>query len=158
MKRFAPLLISLVIVLASAFAAPMPAQADGELPGELEYIDADLSIFIPQLEDYQDAYYITNDKYFQSLVSHNTPPSGATAPDNLSSHPDDQDETLADLWEYADLPSTIAWSFRVDTYSGPEGDGYVLIVEATVDDAVWHKEINFGPETYRNLEWFEVEM
>jgi hypothetical protein len=149
-------MLGLVIALVSAFAAPIHVQADEDLPGQLSYINADLDVFIPLLEDYQDSYYVTNDQYFQSLVSHNTPPSGVTAPDNLDSHPEDQDETLADLWEYASLPDEIAWSFRIDIYSGTGGDGYVLIVETMIDGDTWHREINFGPESYRNMDWFLV--
>lgn len=155
MKRLLPLLISLAVVLASAFAMPTPVLAD-ELPGELAYIDADLAVFVPYLEDFQDAYYTTHNQYFQSLVSHNSPPAGATAPDNLTSHPDDQDATLQELWEYASLPDEIAWSFKIDTYSGTNGDGYVLVVEHLINGETWHIEKNFGQETYRNMDWFMV--
>lgn len=156
MKRLTPLMLSLVIAMASAFAAPMQVQAE-ELPGQLAYIDADINVFVPYLEDYQDEYHSIHSHYFQSLASHNTPPSGATAPDNLESHPEDQTEALSELWDYANLPDEIAWSFRVDVYDGPNGDGYVLVVETTVDNNVWHRSINFGPETYRNNDWFELE-
>lgn len=146
------IVLSLLVVMA---LVPAPVQAQGEVPPSLAYIDAQVDVMLPYLTSFQSDYYQTYSRYFQALQSHSTIPSVPTAPDNLSGRPEDQEQDLAYFWSVANLPDEIAWSFRIDTYSGSEGDGYVLICVTKVDGVNWYRSINFGPEEWRAFGWLK---
>lgn len=42
----------------------------------------------------------------------------------------------------------------VTSYDGPKGKGYTINVES----GTWMKVVNYGPETYRDVDWFDVSL
>lgn len=151
MKKFVVLLAVMSMLMVAA-----PVHAQGEVPETLAYYDAQIDVLIPYLTSFQADYYQTYGHYFQALQSHSAIPSVPTPPDNLSGKPEDQEQDLAYFWNSAYLPDEIAWAFRINTYAGPDGDGYVLIVTTVVDSQTWTRSINTGPEEWRQVEWHQV--
>ena len=127
----------------------------GEYPEQLKYYDAQIDVLLPYLDQFQQEYFVLYERYYQALISHSQVPETLTTPDKLTYHPTDQAENLAYLWDRSYLPAEIAWAFSIDVYSGPGGDGYVLNIEALVDQVTWIRSINVGPETNRSQGWFE---
>lgn len=125
-----------------------------DVPAELAYMDAQLTIFLPRLSIYQDEYFQANGVYFQALKSVSIAPDGLAAADDIASHPTDQAAALLDMWSFTGLPVELGWSIQVDTYSGPKGSGYVVTVQTRdVAGVVWEKAVNVGPETWRAYTW-----
>ena len=157
MKKYLTLLVLLALLSVAAQPERVAAAQADHYPAVLKYVDAQLEVFVPYLIEYQDGYYLDNGFYFQALQSHHTPPDGVQPPDDPNSHPTDQAEALAALWSYSQLPASINWSLRVDTYNGPDGSGYVLTVETSIGIHVWSRSINYGPvsEDWRNHDWVE---
>lgn len=148
---------SLLIAMILLALTVSPVQAQQKSPPTLAYYDAQIRVLMPRLETFQADYHNATGKHYQALQSHTTPPSVPAEPDQLSGNPDDQADDLAYFWDnYAHLPPQIAWAFAINTYSGPAGDGYVLVVTADVDDALWTRAVNVGPEDWRTFDWTEV--
>lgn len=139
------------------FNARAARAAQVEYPAELQYYDAQINVLLPRLENFQAQYYAVNGRYYQALESHATAPDVPTLPDGITQSPTDQIENLAYFWEaFAELPDVLAWSFRIDTYSGPNGDGYVLTVLTVVDGVTWTRSINYGPDNWRAADWYAL--
>ena len=157
MKRKAiPTLLVLALLLA---ATVIPAAADKPvIPGQLNYIDAQIDVFVPRLMQYQLDYRQIRGKYFQSLISHDTPPEEVTAPDQTKTPTDQTDTDLNDLWTKTTLNAKINWAFKIDVYDGPSGQGYVLTVVANIKGDTWTRSINYGPaeENWRTVDWYQV--
>jgi hypothetical protein len=149
-------LLSILLMLAVTPLTAAQAQSVDYYPAELEYYDAQIAVFLPRLDDFQYQYHVTNGRYYQALTSHATAPDVPTVPDGIEASPTDQPETLAYLWGYAQLPEVLAWSYRIDTYSGPQGDGYVLTVETVVSGEKWKRSVNYGPDAWRGADWYLV--
>lgn len=150
---YKPFYVALLLALALTLAVS-PTSAQTARPSQLDYIDAQLDVFLPCLADFQASYLATNGVYFQALVSHATPPAGIAPADNLYSAPTDQAVALATLWEFAQLPEEIGWSYRVDTYYGPDGPGYVLTAETSIGGQRWIRSDNYGPDDWRSAGWY----
>lgn len=151
MKKLSPLFALLFV-----FVLSVPVSAQAYYPPELEYYDAQIEVLMPRLEAFQDTYYAVNGRYYQALQSHTEAPQVPELPDGIDESPTDQEETLAYFWEvFAELPEALAWAFRIDTYSGPAGDGYVLTVLTLTDGELWTRSINHGPaaEDWRASDW-----
>ena len=145
------------LLLCLSFITPVSAQA--YYPPQLEYYDAQIEVLEPRLNAFQSAYYAVNGRYYQALQSHATVPDVPEVPDGIDSSPTDQPETLAYFWDvFAELPSALAWSFSIDVYNAPAGDGYVLKVMTVIDGEVWARAINYGPasEDWRAVDWYQV--
>lgn len=145
------------LALAAVVFTPLTAHAAqvDQYPAELEYYDAQIDLMLPRLAQFQDQYHAVNGRYYQALESHTAAPEVPTVPDGIHNSPTDQPEDLALFWEtFAELPEVLAWSFRIDTYSGPDGDGYVLTVTTIVDGIEWQRAINHGPDTWRDADWY----
>lgn len=156
-KLFHPLIILLaLVVLISATATNAFAATQVFYPAELEYVDAQINVMLPRLDKFQAEYFEINKRYYQALTSTTTVPNVPVVPDQIEVSPTDQVETLAFFWDASSLPDTLAWSFRIDTYSGPDGDGYVLTIATTVKNETWMRVINYGPDTYRAVDWYLV--
>ncbi len=140
MKKY----LFVLLALAALLAVAVPARADVPLPTQLEYVDAQVDVFLPLLADYQADYLTANGAYYQALGSHSVIPSGADGADQLENHPTDQDATLAPLWNAAGLPTEIAWSFAINVCAAPAGQGYILIVTTAVNDETWQRSIQAG--------------
>jgi hypothetical protein len=145
------------LVLLAISVSPARAEAPA-FPAALEYYDAQINVLLPRLETYQADYYAANGFYYQALASNSTAPDVPIPPDGLSNAPSDQAENLAYFWNDAALPSELAWSFRIDTYSGEDGDGYVLVVTTDIDGETWTRSINYGPDTSHAAEWYPLEI
>lgn len=147
MKRLA-----LILAVLLTLALPLAAHA----AGPLDDIDAEVNGWLPRLAIYQNNYAGQNGRYYQMLWSHTAAPSTPTAPNNLLAHPDDQVATGQSFWLSATMPATPTYRIRVDTYSGPTGAGYVTVLETSINGQSWLKMVNFGPETWRNSDWFNL--
>lgn len=150
MKKITLITIALALMLILTVSV---AYAQEPNPPQLDYIDAQLAVFLPRLETFQNDYYYNNGQYYQALQSHTAPPAGVV-PADVTSHPTDQDAILATLWDFAGLPDETNWSLQIDTYNGPSGPGYVLTVKTDVNGSIWIKSINYGPDTYRSADWY----
>lgn len=147
-----PLLLLLAVSATSAQAAQVVAY-----PAELAYYDAQVDLMLPRLDDFQYQYYTVNGRYYQALESHAAAPDVPTVPDGIDNSPTDQPESLALFWDvFAELPEVLAWAFRIDTYSGPDGDGYVLTVTTVVNGETWQRSVNYGPDTWRTANWYKL--
>lgn len=104
----------------------------------------------------QDSYIQSNDGYAQALpIVSETPADGNTkAPDQTTSKPTDQAESWEDL--ATDLPSEVMNRIQIDVYDGPNGKGYVAVLRYIVSGTLYRKDINYGPESYRDEDWQEV--
>jgi hypothetical protein len=149
-KVFYVLAVMLLTLTASVTAA-----AEEPLPVQLEYIDAQLTVFLPKLAEFQADYYATNGIYYQALESHSVVPAGAEVASDLESHPTYQDANLASLWDATGLPASINFSFRVNQYQGPSGDGYQVVITTIVDGQTWEKTIDTGPN---DEPWHQITM
>jgi hypothetical protein len=157
MKQIAVALLVLALTLSAAPAAPVTAQGIAPAgPPPLKYIDAQINVMMASLRQYQTWYLNNRGKYFQALTSHSVVPNGLGYADMLAQHPTDQTETLADFWNYAQLPEKVGYSFSVDIYDGPLGRGYVLVVKADVGGTIYTRAENSGPENWRTTEWAPV--
>jgi hypothetical protein len=154
--KIVPLVLALVLLSVPASVVSADVQ---QYPAQLEYYDAQINVMLPRLESFQAQYYDINGRYYQALQSHATAPAVPTVPDAITSSPTDQPEDLALFWSaFAELPETLSWSFRIDTYSGPSGDGYVVTVAAIIDDQLWMRAVHYGPaaESWRGFDWTQV--
>jgi hypothetical protein len=149
------ILTTLVLMLAVGIVPVSAAQAV-YYPSELAYIDAQITVMQPLLDQFQTDYHAVNNRYYQALVSHSSPPNVPQIPDSIYSTPTDQPESLAYFWNYASLPDLLAWSLRIDTYSGPDGDGYVLNVETVINGETWTRSVNVGPDNWRAADWYQI--
>lgn len=152
MKKY--ILPLLLVVMLTLPAAPVSAQGQ-QYPAQLEYIDAQIELFLPRLDAFEYQYITQTGNYWQALTSHTSAPVGVEVPDNLAALPTDGVISLAVMWDYAALPDAIGWSWRVDTYNGPDGAGYVLNISTNVDGVVWNKSIPRGPEAWRGMDWYQ---
>lgn len=156
MNRYAIPTLLLVAVLALGVMSSASAQTAQYYPAELQYYDAQIDLFLPRLDQFQYDYHVVNGRYYQALESHSAAPDVPVLPDRIYNSPTDQPESLALLWEVSDLPDVLAWSYRVDVYSGPEGDGYALVVTTVIDGVTWQRAVNFGPDAWRGYDWYAV--
>jgi hypothetical protein len=52
--------------------------------------------------------------------------------------------------------SPMTYTLQIDTYAGPFGDGYSVLVSATADGAEWQRSIAYGLEPGRTWYWQPV--
>lgn len=144
-----------ILIVALALVMPVPrAVAQDQTPPQLEYIDAQINVLLPRLIDFQKQYRDLTKNYYQALSSTSSIPAVPVSPDGIKGSPTDQQADLAYFWDSeAALPDVLAWSFRIDTYDGPTGPGYVLTVDTQVDGLTYERAINFGPEGWREYWW-----
>lgn len=146
-------LISVLFVLLASVTTVSAAQVV-TYPAELQYYDAQIELMLPRLAEFQEQYYAVNGRYYQALESHASAPDVPEVPSEINTSPTDQPEALAMFWQFANLPDVLAWSYRIDTYSGPEGDGYVLTISTVIAGAEWRRSINHGPDQWRTVDWY----
>ncbi len=151
MKRTTVLIMCILVTFAM-----VPAANAQFSPPQLDYIDAQLDIFMPRLETFQADYLAGHGYYYQLLFSHDQAPDGYQPPDHIQPIPNDQAESLISIWEFADLPPSINWRWRIDVYDSDVGYGYVVTVETVVDGETWRREINYGPDDWRGNDWTVV--
>ena len=93
-----------------------------------------------QISAKQSAFRSQTGRYWQGVQVN------AESPD-LSRHPTDQVED----WTGFTFTATQG-SLQVDVYSGPRGDGYTVHLEVPVNQVVYMKTKDFGPEG-RSYDW-----
>src|SRR3989304_5055575 len=135
------------------------ARAQTSMP-DFKSIDMVIDAYLPKLQAYEINYLDAKGRgYMQALWSHSAPPADGAlvAPDLLASKPTDQAESLADLWSAVVIASgEIPVRLRIDVYDGPDGKGYVIIVECIVAARTYTRSINTGGEKWREQAWIEV--
>src|SRR3990172_1113693 len=156
---------TLIILIVIAFLRGMilpgvgVARAQTSMP-DFKSIDMVIDAYLPKLQAYEINYLDAKGRgYMQALWSHSAPPADGAlvAPDLLASKPTDQAESLADLWSAVVIASgEIPVRLRIDVYDGPDGKGYVIIVECIVSARTYTRSINTGGEKWREQAWIEV--
>lgn len=135
----------------------------------LSGVDARVDAWLPTIQQVQGDYLASKGRYAQALLMASVHPrDGNNTPlDRPSAHPSDQAESPEDL--FAALPGLLRGNVRIDTYGGPQGQGYVVPyfheITSGPDKGVWNKALNFGPETWRDSRnthpdtngWFRIE-
>jgi len=118
-------------------------------------IDSRLSELTGYIQAKQSECLDAHGVYFQALPTHTTlPENGQITPaDNLSAKPSDQPFGWNDVGGYP-LIDPVS-SVKIDTYNGPLGMGFVVIISFKYDGITWLKAVNFGPEEFRSLDWYQ---
>ena len=111
-------------------------------------IDGLWPIWVQQQLAYRE---MTGGRYFQGLLTHSRTPAGDDYPDRWLDHPTDQQYRWADFGGLRLSPMSFA--VRMDTYTGPEGPGWVACIRAVDRGQTWQCCINYGPEVSRNTDW-----
>jgi len=116
-------------------------------------IDSRLAELSGYIEAKQAECYGAFGIYFQALETHSTPPvDGTVTPaDQLDLKPTDQPFGWADVGGFP-LTEPVA-SVRIDTYHGPKGRGFVVVMTFVFDSVTYTKSVNFGPESERSHDW-----
>lgn len=117
-------------------------------------VDAKLAGLWAAIQNKQDAYFLAHGHYWQGLRTHATLPTEGTEtlPSVGVSIPTDQ----PDPWPVGIRNSTLPMAIQIDTYFGPEGDGYQATVTVSVLGKVYARTAQVGPETDRQVGWHEV--
>jgi hypothetical protein len=120
-------------------------------------VDAKLAELWPVVQTKQAAYLASRGRYWQGIrtIAGNPPEDAAEVAVNLAAKPSYQAESWADF--AIGLPATLGFSLRIDTYSGPQGKGYVGTVEAMKNGVIYDRAANVGPETWRAHPWQQRE-
>lgn len=126
-------------------------------------VDSRLATLWNIVQNRQDAYFATHQKFWQGLRSNSAditnPTAGTTATTTasnaLAGHPTDQNETWLDfLAELNGLP--IEMVLTIDVYNGPQGQGYVGTVRVGHNGVFYQRAAQVGPETWRAYGWTAV--
>lgn len=106
----------------------------------------------------QNAYFATNNKYWQGLITHSSPPAHsstnvADAPaDKFTFHPTDQPATWTDF-----LPEwngeNFAAAAQIDVYNGESGRGWIVRVFVRYGGTIYERCKSFGPDTSFDFAW-----
>jgi len=162
-KRIAIVLLAFAVLLGLALPAQRGVLAQTKVTPEpktvRDGIDVKLDSVIANIIAFQAGEASKSGKFYQTLWSHSQPPAdGALVlPDLLYSFPTDQIGKSAQAqWDAAKLPVSLDARVRVDVYDGPQGKGFVVIVQSQLNGATWPRSINYGPETYRDQGWTEL--
>lgn len=120
----------------------------------LGQVDAGIENYIPVIANLQNQYYESNGKYWQGLFTHSSTPTDEnyTAPDRLGESPTDQNSSWEDI-SGGVMPAEMLSRIRIDTYSSPDGDGYIIVAEKNVNGEDYRKMYNVGPATERSTDW-----
>jgi hypothetical protein len=115
----------------------------------------------PTIVARQENFRTNRGRYWQGLFTHTLAPAwtsaadGSSLGDRLSEGPGDQFSTWLNVfpeWATELLPARV----RIDVYDGPDGQGWVVTVEATHNGNLWRRVVNVGPESYRAQPWTQV--
>jgi hypothetical protein len=127
--------------------------------------DAKIDDLVTQLSTLQTTYKTTNGKYWQGLACPMTMPAdGATVASTPTVLPSDQARVqINSVWYGGDwnhvgvtLDANLPVCLEVHAYNGPQGHGYVVCGKVVEAGATYCREVNVGPETYRQHGWVDV--
>mgnify|MGYP004452357777 FL=1 len=123
----------------------------------LGQIDAGIASYTPIITELQNNYRSQNGHYWQGLFTHSSPPIDANtgSPDLLDNSPTDQAISWDDIAGGV-MPAEMLSRIRIDTYSSPQGEGFVIVAEKIVNNTTYQKSYNVGPEDHRNSDWQEI--
>lgn len=123
-------------------------------------VDAKLDALVTDVSSPQSTYKTANGKHWQGIRCISTiPADGGTLATDLTVKPTDQSEDWTNIngaGQGVSVDATLPVCLQVDTYNGPQGHGYVvsgLVVENT---RTFSREVNIGPETYREHDWIDI--
>ncbi len=119
----------------------------------LSIIDNAYTRYEPVVCYVQDCYFSIYNRYVQILPTHKEIPKDGEEPplDNLDVNPDYQSESARSL--YSGWPEVMMCSMESNAYLCEEGHGYEIVLRVRIEDKIWVRVINYGPETFRNTEW-----
>lgn len=118
----------------------------------------------PWLIGKQSDYFTANGYYFQGLWTHTgeliqtDALDGDTVPDNLSSRPTDQVHTWHDAVGNALNALLLPARLKLDVYDGPQGKGWVAVLQVKYNGNVYQRAKQVGPETGHTQDWHQVEL
>lgn len=149
------------ILLAATLIASGAAAQSATLAQLRDRIDAFATNKWPTLVARQQNYFVNRGQYWQGTLTHSVIPShtsgtvGDSVGDRVSMHPDDifEDWTTA-FPEFA--TDALPCALLVTAYNGPQGQGWTLTVYVFYAGNLWTRQVNVGPETYRNESWHQL--
>ena len=145
--------VLLALLLALVTLQTGPASAAPTLAERLARADQDFARQLEKMDAKQQAYKGKHGRYWQGLNTHATPPSTTSKhPDNWFSRPSDQ---RGQGWDKMIDFEALPYSLRVDVYSGPDGDGWVMCAQVTEGGAVYERCQGDGAED-RDNDWQQV--
>lgn len=121
-------------------------------------VDTWLANHWPNFVARQENFRANRGRYWQGLLTHTSIPnhlSGGAADavaDRLSVHPTDQFEdwkTAFPEWDGVPIPAAV----KVDTYGGPQGQGWCATIYVRFNGTLYSRAQNVGPESYRTYGW-----
>jgi hypothetical protein len=120
----------------------------------LGQVDTGIENYLPVITNLQDQYYEANGKYWQGLFTHSSAPTdeNSVSPDRLNESPTDQNSSWEDI-SGGVMPAEMLSRIKIDTYSSPEGDGYIIVAEKNVNGKDYRKMYNVGPSIGRSTNW-----
>ena len=137
---------------ALAIAPPPQAPAPRLIPGLGEdaqrQADTQIHQVQLQLERLQADRIARGAPLLQLASTHERPPAELNPPDPAR-------RVGIDSWysSRVELPDRMGVSVAVHVYDGPRGRGYVLVCTMVRDRITWQREINIGPEAWREHDW-----
>ena len=107
----------------------------------------------------QDDYFVSHGRYFQGLWTHTAEVEQDEVdvldevPNNLDSKPTDQTHTWRDAVGNAFDALPFPCRLRLDVYEGPQGHGWIAILEVLYQGEVYVRSKQVGPETHHTHDW-----
>lgn len=129
-------------------------------PDELKQMDAALfgaDGLSTKMATWQDNYTLQKPLPHQLLWTHSAAPDALTPQDYLDLKPVNGEYTARQIFIQANIDATIAARFRADIYEGRLGNGWVLIAETIIQNTLWRREENHGPEYEREKTWTAIQ-
>jgi len=163
MERRTPILLIIITayVIGILLFSVGIASAQTATP-DFKSIDTVIDAYLPKFQSYEINYLDAKGRgYMQALWSHSAPPADGAliAPDLLTSKPTDQAESFLDLWGAVIIDQgKVPVRLRIDVYDGPDGRGYVIVVETIMAGRTYTRSINTGGEAWREQDWIEVKV
>ncbi len=123
----------------------------------LGQIDTGIESYKPVIANLQNEYFESNGKYWQGLFTHSSAPTDENfvTPDRLNEKPTDQNSSWQDIAGDV-MPTEMLSRIRIDTYSSPEGHGYIIVAEKNINGDDYRRMYNVGPATGRSTDWEKV--
>lgn len=120
-------------------------------------VDDVLNDFWPRVLTRQEAHFNKYGRYWQggwtSLTIPNTVTLDIVLPTIvtlLSNVPGSEVGTWADIENF---PLLLAFRVKIDNYAGPQGKGFVGVIQGSFNGTLYERSKNEGPETYRTEAW-----